>query len=997
MRGRRPWLGEAGAVLALAALALVKMWSLVTPIAGSRAYLGGDFGLAVEGYFYHQLKSGRLPLWDPTIGTGAPFLGAGTHHPMFVQAHLHLFYPINLLWLGLAERREFIAHTVLQFHHTLHYALAGAFAYAYGRQLGIGRVPAMVAGAAFMFSGFLLGHLHHWTIVDTIVWLPAVLAAILRTDATGRVRWAVATGLALGIAFLAGHPQIFYYVALAALGLGATLLGRRLEAGQPWRQLALNGVVAGLIAFGISAVQLLPTWATALESHRAGLGYDWKTFQSLHPAYLLQLLMPWGLRIVGGWREGASKFYLYPGLLTLVLAGYALARRWDWRVGFHAVLGLGALLLAFGAHYGLYRPAYDLLPGLRLFRIPARSLGLVSFALAMLAGLGADALLREPRSEGLRKTMRRLLFVGAAGIVPAYLLILWSRPSPDWWMYENLADQYVLMVLMLAAVTLVVAWPGQASTRAIQAGLVGILAFDLLLGSYPVWEDSTNPDRRPPHERAWVDALKEVDEPLRLVRGGHIHPRTIYRHGWGVVDGESTLAPAAFLDLYAASKTNPRLLDLLNVRFFVLTEDGSLAPRMARAMLWPGGVHRLPRPPGGDVRWIELETQLQNAADVPQGEAVATLHAMGADGTTVALPIRAGIETAEWALDRPGLHVAHAKPPIARSWPATGGYDGHTYRARLKLPAGLRPTHLVIERPRGRGLLVVERAAADGQPLAPEPLRWIRPGLFENVAALPRAFLVRRARVVPPDQMPEQLHGLDPTEEVLVTDAPPPDWRPGGGLLGSPLPSVRVIEYRPERVRLETETPEPAVLVLSDTYDRNWRAWRNGEQATIVRANHALRAVFLGPGRHQLEFRYCQPLVWVGLTITLATVVILAVAGVITLIRSRPPRTPRWHTGPNDDRFSARIPRHEAGRRRRRPLLVTPAPRNRGLDQASQRRLTARPSPRASREPGKRSRGTRSGSTEMVTRRRPGRVGIGTISSSQVSGGSAKSSSPASS
>ena len=110
---------------------------------------------------------------------------------------------------------------------------------------------------------------------------------------------------------------------------------------------------------------------------------------------------------------------------------------------------------------------------------------------------------------------------------------------------------------------------------------------------------------------------------------------------------------------------------------------------------------------------------------------------------------------------------------------------------------------------------------------------------------------------------------------------------------GQPLSPVRVIEYRPERVRLETETPEPAVLVLSDTYDQNSRAWRNGEQATIVRANHALRAVFLAPGRHQLEFRYRQPLVWLGLTITLATVVILAVAGAFALIRSRPVRAPR--------------------------------------------------------------------------------------------------------
>ena len=82
----------------------------------------------MEPYFYHQLKRGIMALWDPTLGTGSPFLGAGTHHPMFLQAHLHLFYPLNLV-LGLLERGQHIPHVVLQYHHLLHYAMMGGFTY----------------------------------------------------------------------------------------------------------------------------------------------------------------------------------------------------------------------------------------------------------------------------------------------------------------------------------------------------------------------------------------------------------------------------------------------------------------------------------------------------------------------------------------------------------------------------------------------------------------------------------------------------------------------------------------------------------------------------------------------------------------------------------------------------------------------------------------------------------------------------------------------------
>jgi uncharacterized membrane protein YfhO len=98
---------------------------------------------------------------------------------------------------------------------------------------------------------------------------------------------------------------------------------------------------------------------------------------------------------------------------------------------------------------------------------------------------------------------------------------------------------------------------------------------------------------------------------------------------------------------------------------------------------------------------------------------------------------------------------------------------------------------------------------------------------------------------------------------------------------------VRVVTYAPEHVALETEVPEPAVLVLSDTFDPRWRAWDNGQPVPIWRANHALRAVFLSPGRHQVEFRYRQPSVFVGLGVTIATLLAFGIGAVTVLRRER--------------------------------------------------------------------------------------------------------------
>ncbi|HEY7139645.1 MAG TPA: YfhO family protein [Methylomirabilota bacterium] len=886
---------EALPIAGLAGLAVIKLWAIVTPFSGSRLHLGGDFGLAVEPYFYHQLKRGILPLWDPTLGTGSPFLGGGTHHPMFLQAHLHLFYPLNLLVLGLLERGQHIPHLALQYHHLLHYAMAGGFTYAYARQLGVGRFAASVSGIAFMFSGFMLAHIPHWTMIDTVAWLPAILACLVRADSTRRPRWGALGGLALGVAFLAGHPQLFYHVVLATVALGLTLVLRRAAAGEPWRKLAQVLLLVPVVALGVSAIQLVPSWELMMASHRAGLGYDWKTTGSLLPAYLAQALLPWGLFTVSGWKSSGSEYYLYPGVLPLILAIHALRRRWDWRVGFHAVLGFAAVLLAFGDHYGLYRPTYDLLPGLALFRIPARFVGLAGFSVAVLAGLGAEALVTGPRPTALARGVRRLAALAVVGVVPLMLVLVWAQGQPNADDFQNFASQYLMLVIFLAGAALVVSWPGRASPRALCAAALVVLVADLVFGSYPVTDTSRNPDIRPPREQEWVAAISRTTEPLRLSRDAHIHPQTIYRYGWGVVDGESTFAPPAFLDLYSLGKEHPRIQDLLNVRYVLPARSGpppAPATPAAPLRMWPGAVRRLPLPVGGAARQVEVHSHLVHGLDVPQGQTVATAHVIGTDGTVATVPLRAGIETAEWSLDRPGTKAGHGRPPVVRSWSVPEGYQGHTYRAMVDLPKGLRPAQILLEGGPGPAVLVVERLAVDGiaaWPPGPEPERFrqITAGLYENLRALPRAFLVRRARQVPAAQMLDQLGDLDPSEEVLTAEPPPPGFTPAPRLAGAPLPPVRVVTYAPEQVSLETDAPEPAVLLLSDTFDGRWRAWDNGQPAPIARADHALRAVFLPAGRHRVEFRYRQPSVFVGLGLTLATLLALGGAAVMARRRER--------------------------------------------------------------------------------------------------------------
>jgi len=116
----------------------------------------------------------------------------------------------------------------------------------------------------------------------------------------------------------------------------------------------------------------------------------------------------------------------------------------------HAALGLGALLLAFGDHFTLYRLAFDLVPGVAFFRIPARILILFNLAVAMLAGVGVHALLGRRDLRGLGRFVRWGTGLAAAAAPAMYLLLLWSAEEALASAAATLVDQYVLLLLVLA-------------------------------------------------------------------------------------------------------------------------------------------------------------------------------------------------------------------------------------------------------------------------------------------------------------------------------------------------------------------------------------------------------------------------------------------------------------------------------------------------------------------------------------------------------------------
>jgi hypothetical protein len=146
--------------------------------------------------------------------------------------------------------------------------------------------------------------------------------------------------------------------------------------------------------------------------------------------------------------------------------------------------------------------------------------------------------------------------------------------------------------------------------------------------------------------------------------------------------------------------------------------------------------------------------------------------------------------------------------------------------------------------------------------------------IYRNGDALPRAYVVSQARVISDDEelLTELLsQTFDPRRIVLLRPAlgqGPTSYPP----ILYPLSLIPLSpEYSPNAVKIEVSLDRDGHLVLSDTYYPGWRAYVDGEEKEILRANYAFRAVPLESGQHTVLFKYEPPSFKVGLAISLAT------------------------------------------------------------------------------------------------------------------------------
>jgi O-antigen/teichoic acid export membrane protein len=872
LRSRR-WLLDLGALLVLLILPLILFWPVAV---GSKTLIPADnlyqwepyrtfaddqgvdlpphnellSDLVLENLVWKQfivdsIQAREIPLWNPHLFAGVPFLAAGQHSAL---------YPLSALFYTLPLTRAYGLFTVLQLW------MAGIFMYLFARVLRLRLLPALVTSITYQLSAFFLVSVVFTMIIAAAAWLPLLLAIIevmirKQEEKEGGpfvpIIYVVLGAVALGMHILAGHPEILVYTltvmayyALARLAL----LWWRLRSWKPVVRLAAwLGFMVGL-GLGLGSVQLIPLFELVTRSFRQGsvtysdvVGWAYPTRQVFtflvpdffgNPArhsywdivsreWVAVDRIFWGIK---NYVEAGS----YVGILPLILAVVAvlpavkrsasasktrqrpsaMLRPYIW---IFAVLAVASLLFVFGTP--LYALLYYGLPGIKQLHSPFRWVFPYTLSIAVLAGIGLQRLvdlqadLREEPGEGISQPAPRRPWIGfltwsalAGGVVLVLGLIgVLLVPGP----FISLADRFLDAV--------------EEARSAFGSGQMllsyqwrNFLIFGLMLaGSGLVLHLSRRPMRGP----RWLNSRSAADRFVRLPLVGMLAVVLV------VVD--LLVFGAGF-----SPATDPGLLGFRPPTIQFLQERATdSGPWRVTTYQVPGDSKTL----NANIPWLhDLEDVRGYDSIIPRQyvEYVSLIESQGELLHNRVAPVY-GVEN----LSSPLLDLLNVRYVVTEG----------------EIP---NPDYALV---------------FDGE---------VR--VYENMDTLPRAFALPRAERVSEADLPARLNTLDPRQVVLLDQETVPEAEVP--VPGEPWPfqQADVVTHASNTVFVDVEMPGAGWLVLADSYFPGWKAYRsdldkstlitqppdpkaeppNETELEIVRANGNFRAVHLGPGTHRVRFKY---------------------------------------------------------------------------------------------------------------------------------------------
>lgn len=520
------------------------------------------------------IRQGNLPFWDPFAHSGRTFVAG---------METGAFYPLKLLlYLWPLNSSHLLSPQLFQDYYVLAHILAAFFLFLLAREIHLAGFPAFLAALCFSLGGFM-SRIPWQDMLDSSIWLPLILLFLLRALHSRGLRatlYSCLAGLALGLSILAGRIHIVIMdvlVILSLVGYVAFLQARKADStgrGFYWRRAALIVALVGVVGLTFGAVQLLPT----IEYGPLAIRYigasapvnavDRIPYEELRDPMLPRSLLGFLFLLPFGGLMGGEVFTPYMGVLPLMLSLFGVWRGWGnmW-VRYFTGLAVATFFYTLGPYSFLHGLAYAVVPFLWIVRNAGRFLYLTHFAVALLAGFGAQSLFEERGSVArsdtgfIRVLMWLTIAVSAAMALPA----IYNKLDVNEWMYFSL----LFIIVSSGALILILKGHSTPATRF----LVTVVILCDLSGSYFFIQNKIRLQKSGTNYLETILRSHAVAEFLKMQPGlFRIHmessPWPNIGDLYGVQLTEGTTA-TELRDYYRFRRAVPRFWDFMNVRYFV--------------------------------------------------------------------------------------------------------------------------------------------------------------------------------------------------------------------------------------------------------------------------------------------------------------------------------------------------------------------------------------------------------------------------------------------
>ena len=876
------------------------------------------------------IKNFEPLFWNKYNYCGLPFMGS-------IAANV--LYPITLIY-------DLIFPIVSAYNLSLifHYFLAGISMYCFLKEYKLSKFACFMSGLIFMFGGTMTTHRTHSNFIFTIAWIPLIFLFLEKYRKSKRFEFILISSIIYSISFFGGHPQIFLYSSMIILVfiLYYTFI---FKGGK--NHYFLLSLLIFLISFLIISIQFIPAYELMKNSFRESIDYEFFQSFSFNPRLLPILFFPFFFGnqfyqvqnvpiYFGPWNFAEMAAYF--GISSIPFLIFGLFKRSK-----HKYLWIFILILSFflvlGSHFPLYKLIYYI-PLINKFRVPARNWFGFGLAFSILAGFGFDYFIRLKIERIKRIVLGSIAFLSFifSGFFIFYLIFNSNLKDKIMNFFANdfkveylkesikLTNYSIYIPLLIIFLTIIILILTLFKKNKfvyifiIMVAILDLFSFTYFYGKttdvsyvYEKKEDYSNYNFISEDTDIYrIYPIPPEDSGLRLTFYQNIFKRIDSITGYDptmiedykFISGinESSFYEGDFQELLK----NNNILSMLNVKYIIIPNQNNineLKDNISKSF-WRSTTSII-----NNELYGERKSQIFK---LTHNKGIILVN--GSENTYRVFKIQVDIKSnkdylVSFELKSNEILGSNIYFDFFRE-----EYSNSEQKFYLT-PGYIRKDEYVkVEKIFNSGELTSNNAiyfriyTSSDEEITIKNLEIYEVELarYENYEILYSngAIILENKNFIPRFYFVESVKGINDLEEIkeiLWDSGINKDWEkfdPKKTALVQGVDfnkvnfniensNVKIIEYKNNRIKIETSSIDVSFLIFSDTYYPGWKAYIDNNETKIYRVNGILKGIYIPNGNHTVVLKYIPSYFWSGAIISLVSFILVLLLLIILLFRRK--------------------------------------------------------------------------------------------------------------